>query len=133
MNQKQRHPLQTQGRAIRMTSPRALGLWISALAWVSLAMVSPVWGQCDVQNPDPECPVHPVVLLRDALATNPNGAVFACARADDFCIGLLLSNQEGVSSQALFVEGQLQGAVGSHAYIRLVEAPGVLCACPVGF
>lgn len=88
------------------------------------------WAQCDVPSPDPDCPVRPVVLLRDALVTNPNGAVFACARDDDFCIGLLLSNQAGVSSQALFVKGQPQGAIGTHAYIRLVEAPGVLCACP---
>lgn len=105
---------------------------LSTLFVLAILMGAPVWAQCDVQNPDPDCPVRPVVLLRDALATNPNGAVFACARDDDFCIGLLLSNQEGVSSQALFVKGQPQGAIGSHAYLRLVEAPGVLCACPGG-
>ena len=95
-------------------------------------MCAPVWGQCDVSIPGPDCPGRPIVLLRDALLTNPNGAVFACAREDDFCIGLLLSNQDGVRSQALFVNGQPQGAIGSHAYIRLVDAPGVLCACPGG-
>lgn len=115
-----------------MTSPRTLGLWVSVLAWASLGTASPVWGQCDIQSPGPECPQRPVVLLQDALFTNPNGALFACARDDDFCIGLLLSNQDGVSSQALFVDGQPQGAIGSHAYLQLVGAPGVICACPGG-
>lgn len=107
-------------------------LQLSTLFVLGGLMGATAWAQCDVQNPDPDCPVRPVVLLRDALATNPNAALFACARDDDFCVGLLLSNQEGVSSQALFVNGQPQGVIGSHAYIRLVDAPGVLCACPGG-
>jgi hypothetical protein len=110
---------------------RAVKLWVLVLATVCLA-AGPAWSQCDAENPDADCPERPIVVIRDALFTNPNGALFACAPNDDFCLGLLLSNQDGVSSQALTVEGQPRGAIGSRALLRLVDATAVICACPGG-
>lgn len=114
------------------TSLRALGLRVLALTLVTLGTAWPAWGQCDIQSPDPDCNERPVVTLRDSLFTNPNIALFACDRENDFCVGLFLSNQDGVDSQAVFVDSQPAGAIGSHAYLHVVDAPGVICACPGG-
>lgn len=111
------------------TPPRPSVLLISILALASLFTVTPAWGQCDVKSADPDCPKRPVALLKDELFKNPNGKLFACAPEDGFCVGVLLSNQDGVKSEALFVENQPQGAIGTHGTLRVMNAPGVLCAC----
>lgn len=123
---------QTQEGAVMVTLSRTLVLSISLLAWASLGTVGPAWGQCDVKSADPDCPQRPLTFLKDEFFQNPNGKLGACAPDDGFCVGVLLSNQDGVTSKSFFVEGQPQGAIGTRGTLRVRDAPGVLCACPGG-
>lgn len=115
-----------------VTLSRTLMVSISLLVLPSLGTAGAAWAQCDVKSADPDCPQRPLTFLKDELFQNPNGKLAACAPDDGFCVGVLLSNQDGVTSKSFFVEGKPQGAIGTRATLRVRDAPGVLCACPGG-